>query len=219
MSIYTKVCGLIEAASVRMVVKAKADAIGFNFYSKSKRYVATETAIELRKNIPAHIDVVGVFVNSSPADVIDICEAVHLDVIQFHGDESASDIKAVQDKCPGVKIFRAFRLNHDNFEQTTAELCLLKDTGVHLAAVLVDAFVAGEFGGTGHQLDHDLLKKIPHRWPPLIVAGGLTSENVADCIRVANPWGVDVASGVESQPGIKNPDKTKRFVIAAKSAG
>lgn len=201
-----------------MVVAAGVNAIGLNFYPKSKRYVSAETASELRKSIPDEVDVVGVFVNSAPEDVVNIANAVRLSVIQFHGDESATEIKQVQDQCPSVKIFRAFRLSHDNLQQTIADVSALKDAGVRLSAVLVDAFVTGEFGGTGHRLDHELIQELPADWPPLIVAGGLTSDNVADCIQELKPWGVDVASGVESKPGMKAPDKTRRFIFAAKNA-
>lgn len=216
-SIYTKVCGLTQQENVCMVVEAGVDAIGLNFYPKSKRFVSKEAATQLRNCIPDHIDVVGVFVNSAPEDVIDIAKTVRLSAIQFHGDESASEIKDVQDHCPSAKIFRAFRLSHDNLNQTIAEVSQLKDAGVQLSAVLVDAFVAGEFGGTGHQLDQELIQKLPADWPPLIVAGGLTPDNVAECIQTVKPWGVDVASGVESEPGMKAPDKTKRFINAAKT--
>lgn len=218
MSIYTKVCGLTQEENVCMVVEAGVDAIGLNFYPKSKRYISMETASRLRNCIPANVDVVGVFVNSTPQDVINIATAVKLSVIQFHGNESVSDIKHVQDQCPTARIFRAFRLSHDNLNQTIAEVSKLKEAGVRLSAVLVDAFVTGEFGGTGHQLDQNLIQKLPAHWPPLIVAGGLTSDNVSDCIQSVKPWGVDVASGVESEPGIKAPDKTKQFILAARAA-
>lgn len=218
LSIYTKVCGLTQQENVRMVVAAGADAIGLNFYPKSKRFVSQESAIELRSQIPKHVDVVGVFVNHGVEDVIDTAKTVGLTAIQFHGDESLAEIKHIYDCCPSTKIYRAFRLSHENLKQTIAEVAALKEAGVPLSAVLVDAFVAGEFGGTGHQLDRQLIQQLPTDWPPLIVAGGLTADNVADCVNAVNPWGVDVASGVESEPGIKAPDKTKQFVRAAKIA-
>ncbi|MEP3480147.1 MAG: phosphoribosylanthranilate isomerase [Fuerstiella sp.] len=218
LSIYTKVCGLTQQENTRMVVAAGADAIGLNFYPKSKRFVSLETAVELRKQIPEHVDVVGVFVNRCAEEVIDIAQAVSLTAIQFHGDESVAQMKHVYDCRPSTKIYRAFRLGHENLKQTIAEVAALEEAGVPLSAVLVDAFVAGEFGGTGHQLDHKLIQQLPIDWPPLIVAGGLTADNVADCINAVNPWGVDVASGVESEPGVKTRGKTEQFIRAAKAA-
>lgn len=218
MSIYTKVCGLTEPENTRMVVDAGVDAIGLNFYPKSKRYISPDSAITLRNGISNHVDVVGVFVNAAREDVINIATAVRLSAVQFHGDESAVEIKQVQDRCPSAKILRAFRLSKDNLNQTIDEVRALKDAGVKLSAVLVDAFVSGEFGGTGHQLDHELIRQLPVEWPPLIVAGGLTADNVANCIQTVRPWGVDVASGVESKPGMKDADKTRQFITAAKNA-
>lgn len=201
-----------------MVVDCGVDAIGLNFYPKSKRFVDRPTARLLRAAVSSEIEVVGVFVNSSAVEVVQTAKDVKLTAIQFHGDESAEQILSVQQQCPTLKILRAFRLCDSNFDEAVAQVNQLKDAGVSLSAVLVDAFVAGEFGGTGHRLDHALIQRLPTDWPPLVVAGGLNAENVADCISAVRPWGVDVASGVESEPGIKSPEKTKRFVESVRNS-
>lgn len=212
-----KVCGLTQLDNTQMVVDCGVDAIGLNFYPPSKRFINRQTAKRLRAAIPEGVEAVGVFVNSRSDDVVDIATDVGLTAIQFHGDETADQIVAVQQRCPEISILRAFRLSEANVKETIREVKQLKDAGVSLNAVLVDAFVAGEFGGTGHRLNHNLIQQLPSDWPPLIVAGGLNPDNVAECVSAVNPWGVDVASGVESSPGIKSAEKTRLFVQAVRN--
>lgn len=218
MPTYIKVCGLTQEENTRMVVAAGVDAVGLNFFPRSKRFVDLETAKRLRDCIPPEVDVVGVFVNSPPDEVVNTATEVGLNVVQFHGDESATEIASAAKQLPHCRIFRAFRLNEALLANAVQTLADLESAGVRPEHVLVDAFVSGEYGGTGHRLDHELLLRLPGNWPPVIVAGGLNPDNVAACVKTVRPFGVDVASGVEEAPGLKSESATRAFVQSVRSA-
>ncbi|MEO1981183.1 MAG: phosphoribosylanthranilate isomerase, partial [Fuerstiella sp.] len=169
-------------------------------------------------------------------EVIDIVRCVQLTAVQFHGDETTVSMATVHEACPDVAIVRAFRLRAGGAVDVVQSIRELQQNGVPLAAVLVDAFVADEYGGTGHMVDADLFTEFkqqlncladatghsgmdipPTPLPRVILAGGLTPETVAAAVDVAQPWGIDTASGVETSPGVKSSEKIRRFVNAVRS--
>lgn len=212
---WIKICGITNLSDAEAIAASGADAVGLNFYAPSKRYVAPDVAVSIRELIGNRLEVVGVFVNSSVDEVVDICCKVKLDVVQFHGDESATTLADFQSRCPDVRLIRAYRIGTDGFADVDRSIAEIHAAGVTLYAVLIDAFMPGEFGGTGHQVnpaavrDWDKPAEINQR---VILAGGLRPDNVATAAAIAAPWGVDTASGVEISPRLKSGDKVDSFV-------
>ena len=199
-----KICGLTREADVDAAVAAGADAIGFVFYPPSPRYVAPQRAAELARRIPPFVDVVGLFVNEAPEVDRAACEAVPINVLQFHGDEDAAYCR--QFARPYLRAARV-RPGLDLVEFVS----LFPDA----RGLLLDAFVEG-YGGGGHVFDWTL---IPPNLPSyLVLSGGLTADNVSDAIRRVRPVAVDVSSGVEMSKGIKDHSKIAAFVAAVRKA-
>lgn len=213
-----KICGIKTLADAQAAVDAGADAIGLNFYEDSRRFVSTGDAAELAKTLPDDVTKVGVFVNAAAERMNEIAASVGLDAIQLHGDEPPALLGELNKK---IKIVRAKRWNEQGFEILANDLrACLEIGGRRPDAVLVDATVTGQFGGTGSTLPWAELKDYSG-WlgdTPLVLAGGLSPENVAEAIRIVRPDGVDVASGVESSPGIKDHRKIQAFIEAARKA-
>jgi phosphoribosylanthranilate isomerase len=195
-----KICGITNDRDARAAVELGAEALGFNFYEKSPRVIALADAWEIRQTLPPEVRAVGVFVNWKPAAVVALAQALQLSAVQLHGDESPQDAAFCAKK---VLVIRAFRVG-DDF--SLAEL--RKFRGV--SQFLLDAARRSQYGGTGHTTNWELARKAATR-RPIILAGGLTPENVAEAIRYVRPWGVDVASGVESKPGKKDHRKMLGF--------
>jgi phosphoribosylanthranilate isomerase len=200
-----KICGIKTLEDALAAVHAGADYLGFNFYSKSVRFIEKKTCAEitsvLKKDHP-NIKLVGVFVNSPVEEVKDILEACSLDFAQLHGDESPETFSKL---APHVfKAFRGIPSDITGYERSDAP------------AMLVDAAVKGVYGGSGVTADWSAATELARKYP-LLLAGGLTPENVADAVRQVNPWGVDVASGVESGPGSKDEAKMIAFVNAVRA--
>jgi phosphoribosylanthranilate isomerase len=202
MMTFIKICGIQTLKDALAAIEAGADYLGFNFYPKSVRLIEKETCAEitsvLKKGYP-HIKLVGVFVNSPVEDVKDILETCLLDLAQLHGDETP-EIFSQLSPCV-FKAFRGIPSDVTGYERND------------VPALLVDAAVKGMYGGSGVTTDWSAAAKLANRYP-LLLAGGLTPENVADAVRQVNPWGVDVASGVEAAAGQKDPSKMKAFVQA-----
>jgi phosphoribosylanthranilate isomerase len=218
---WTKICGVTTTESARAVRDAGASAVGLNFFSESKRFISVSAAAEIANVFRTHgtktspPDIVGVFVNSEVTDIARTSDEVGLTAVQFHGDETRDLICRLHDARPNLLIIRALRVSLERLDEYLRAIDDLQKR-VPLAACLLDAFVAGEFGGTGMTVD----LRIPSLYlqqtrPRLILAGGLTPENVAGIVEQANPWGVDTASGVETSPGIKQPDRCAMFVYEA----
>jgi len=197
-----KICGIKTLNDALAAIEAGADYLGFNFYPKSVRFIekqaCTEITAVLKKEYP-HIKLVGVFVNSSVEEVKDILDTCSLDLAQLHGDETAETLNELEGKA--FKAFRGIPENINGFARDDAP------------ALLVDASVKGAYGGTGVTADWNGAAELAKRYP-LLLAGGLTPENIADAVSRVKPWGVDVASGVESIPGEKDAAKMKAFVKA-----
>ena len=214
--IQVKICGITTLPDALAAVEAGADLLGFNFFPGSPRYVEIEACREitsvLRSESPA-ITLVGVFVNRPAEDVDTILRRCSLDLAQLHGDESP-DIVAYF----SGRAFKAVRLSAERVTEKpmelVAEFTRARD-GAH-PALLVDAASPGLYGGSGQTADWSAAAALARQYP-LLLAGGLTPENVAGAMRQVQPWGADVASGVELGPGRKDPAKMRAFVQAARS--
>lgn len=199
-----KICGLTREADVDAAVAAGADAIGFVLYPHSPRYVTPQRAAELAKRIPPFVDVVGLFVNEAPAVVQAACEALPINLLQFHGDEDDA-------YCRGFSrpYLRAARV------RPGLDLVEFARSFPDARGLLLDAFVEG-YGGGGHVFDWKL---IPPGLPGyLVLSGGLNADNVGDAVRRVRPVAVDVSSGVEMSKGIKDHAKIAAFVAAVRKA-
>ena len=202
-----KVCGITSLADARMSLEAGADALGFNFCPTSPRYICPARARRMISRLPKRTVVVGVFVNRSPDEVSRIAQKLRLDYLQLHGEESPEDAGKLARK---HKVIRAVRVT-PQFRVSS----LRNSNGVD--AFLLDAYHRKTRGGTGRSFDWKIARRAA-RFGHIILAGGLTPGNVARAIRSARPAAVDVASGVESRPGKKDPARVRAFVAAAKKA-
>ncbi|MCA9090561.1 MAG: phosphoribosylanthranilate isomerase [Planctomycetaceae bacterium] len=211
---WAKICGVTDPALARKIAQAGPSAIGLNFYRPSPRCVAVDVAAQIARALPAHVEPIGVFVNHSVDDVLDIARTVGLRTVQLHGDEEPAQAAEVADA--GLQIIRAFRVDDSGLGDLEQELEQYRDLRVELRGCLVDAKVAGSYGGTGHAAPWKLLAaQWRCDWPPLILAGGLRPENVRAAIDAVRPWGVDTASGVEASPGRQDLEKVRQFLEAA----
>jgi phosphoribosylanthranilate isomerase len=203
MDLLIKICGVTSAKDAAMAAELGADAVGVNFWPGSKRYVDPGEAGPILAAIPRGVLKVGVFVNASAEDVGRHVFGLGLDRAQLHGDEVATDYATVDPLC----IVRAVRVRDaDSFAV---------EAGWKPALWLYDAFVDG-FGGGGIRAPWPLIAARARR--PFLLAGGLTPDNVAEAVRTTHPDGVDVASGVERAPGVKDPAKVAAFIAAARAA-
>ena len=216
-----KICGITTIHDGQFAATAGADAIGLNFYAKSRRYVDPQKASEIASNVPQGTAIVGLFVNSSAAAISEVNEAVPLSVIQLHGDEPPELLAELR----WAPVLRAFRFGPEGIKPIAEYLDRCDQLDVMPQAVLIDAYDAGKFGGTGKQADWQRLADERSSLPdvPLILAGGLTPDNVAEAIRIVQPHGVDVSSGVEGatvedESPRKDSDLVSRFVAAAEAA-
>jgi phosphoribosylanthranilate isomerase len=195
-----------------MVADAGADAIGLNFYPQSPRYVDPRKASELLRALPPMVDAVGVFVSYPLRQVCALAYQLALRSVQMF-----PDVNDRGDPFPFRQI-AAFRVRDaSGLEAIRGYLEACRQTGWQPAAVLVDALVEGQFGGTGARAPWELLRDF-RPGVPLILAGGITPENAAEAIATVRPWAIDVASGVESAPGIKDPIKVRRLIEEVRAA-
>ncbi len=203
MDVRVKICGITSISDAQAAFAAGADALGFMFYSSSPRHVTSSQAAAIIRELPPFIAKVGVFVNSTAAQVRQFIEESGIDTLQFHGDEPAEFCRGF-----GLKVIKAFRVRDEQSLQGLPEYSQ--------EAWLLDAFVEGKLGGTGAQFNWALARKAVAQGGKVILAGGLTPENAAEAVRQVQPFALDVSSGVESAPGKKDPDKLKRFIAATK---
>lgn len=198
-----KICGIKTVSEALAAMEAGADLIGFNFYPKSPRYIDVGRCRDIMSVMRkyGHIVYVGVFVNVPTAVICATLETLGLSLAQFHGDETPEMLHALDGKA--FKAFRGVPEHIDGFARQTPP------------ALLVDASVKGAYGGTGITADWKGAAELAKKYP-LLLAGGLTPENVAEAVDRVKPWGVDVASGVEATPGVKDVSRMKAFVNAVK---
>ena len=200
-----KVCGITRPADAAHAIQLGAEAIGMIFYRRSPRAVTVAQAEEVAA-VAVDARRVGVFVNESPEVIAEIAGSVLLQVVQLHGDEGPADCDAVRRVVPNVAIWKAVRIGPD------LDLAILGDFTVD--AFLLDTARDGAFGGTGETFDWRVALEAK-RHGRIVLSGGLDGANVAEAIRVVEPWGVDASSRLEAQPGVKDPAKVASFLEAA----
>ena len=204
MPVKVKICGITNLADGMAAAEAGADALGFVFYDRSPRGVSIETAADLIRHLPPFVLKVGVLVNAPEDLVFRAVRECGLSLLQFHGDEAPEYCLQF-----GLMSMKAFRI------RDAASLQALRNYPTD--AWLLDAYVPGTPGGTGETFNWDLALEAQKLGRPIFLAGGLTPENVAEAVRRARPYGVDVSSGVEAAPGRKDHAKVRAFIQAAKS--
>ena len=199
-----KICGITELDDALHAVDCGADALGFVFYERSPRAITPPKAQTIIAQLPPFVTVVGLFVNEDSRIIREVADDCHLDVIQYHGDETPETMRLAP-----RRSIRALRIRES---ETTDIIDRYPASGL-----LLDAWVSGEYGGTGVLSNWEIAAEIAKK-RPLILAGGLTPENVAAAIQTVRPYGVDVSSGVENAPGRKDKKKVAAFIRAAQLA-
>ena len=195
-----KICGITRLPDALAAVEAGADALGFMFFEGSKRHLTPAAATKIIRALPPFVAKVGVFVNASAETVRATIAECGLDTLQFHGEETPEFCR----QFAPLKVVKAFRI------QNAASLQPLPDYAVD--AWLLDSYVPGHRGGTGEKFNWELAAQAKELGRPVILAGGLSPENIADAMQQVWPFGVDVSSGVESAPGQKDAGLVRRFV-------
>ncbi len=197
----SKICGITCIEDALTAAEAGADAIGLVFYAKSPRAVSIQQARDIIAALPAFVTTVGLFVNASRGELNEILDAVALDLLQFHGDETPADCESYHR--PYIKALRV---------QPDDDIALLAAPYASARGILLDTFVSGVPGGTGAAFDWSL---VPHDLSqPVILAGGLSADNVQAAIKQVRPYAVDVSGGVEASKGIKDAAKIRAFMQA-----
>ena len=193
-----KICGMTQLKDAAFAVKQGADAVGFIFYNKSPRSVTMKTARDIILKLPPLVDTVGVFVNESVDRINKVANYCGLDLVQLHGEESPVFCRKIQ-----RRVIKAFRVK---------DLQSIKQLEKYsVSGYLLDTFSDNLHGGTGKIFDWNLALPAK-KMGPVILAGGLTARNILQAIRQARPYGVDVCSGVEKLPGVKDPEKVRAFL-------
>jgi phosphoribosylanthranilate isomerase len=203
MAVEVKICGVTRPEDAEAAATAGADYIGVNFWPRSRRHVTVERALEVVAALPGDVKKVGVFVNAPATQVVEIAARVGLDLVQLHGDEDVAYARAL-----GRPFVRALRV------ATAADVRAAADWR-EAAFVLYDSPSPG-YGGSGQTFDWSLAEAARSAGTRFFLAGGLDPTNVGQAVRRVRPAGVDVAGGVESAPGVKDHDKLRRFIDAAK---
>ena len=203
---WIKICGLRRAEDVSAAVDADADAIGFNFWTGTKRYIDPLDAAKIIKDLPPAVLPVGVFVDSAPGHILEVAAATGIRAVQLHGEENPEILSALD----GFKTIKAIKIS-ERLEPAKLEAFRKADI------ILLDRAVNGMVGGTGVTFDWALAAEA-QKYATILLAGGLNPENVAEAIRRVQPWGVDVASGVENEPGVKDPARIREFIRNAREA-
>ena len=204
-----KICGITNLEDANLVAELGADMIGINFYPGSRRYISPEYAASFIDAVADVVTKVGVFVNASVDDILFAKKLARLDAIQLHGNESSQFLAELRDRVE-TTIIKAIRV------RSAADIDSLR--GFSADAALLDTYSAGDFGGTGETFDWSIARDARESIDKMILAGGLNPDNVAEAIRMVRPYAVDVASGVESSPGKKDPKKLEAFIRNAKNA-
>ena len=200
-AVAVKICGITRVADALAAVMLGADALGFVFWPRSPRAISPEEARLITATLPPFVATVGVFVNASFRDVLDIARTVPLSAVQFHGDEADQDVIAFP-----WRVLRAVALGAPGADARLARL-------PHSVTVLLDAHDRERRGGTGQVIDWSAAAAIAAE-RRVVLAGGLTPDNIGDAVRSVRPWGVDVSSGVEASPGIKDVAKLRALFDA-----
>ena len=199
-----KICGITRPEDALAAARAGADAIGLVFYAKSPRAVTMAEAQGVLRALPPFVTTVGLFVDAVPDDIREVLQSVSLDLLQFHGNEAPGQCRMY-----GRPYVKAVRMRE------TTDLTAVARSYHDAAGLLVDTYVEGMPGGTGRAFDWSRLPSSLSR--PLILAGGLTPDNVAEAVGRVRPWAVDVSGGVESAPGVKDAARIEAFIRGVNS--
>jgi phosphoribosylanthranilate isomerase len=203
-----KICGITNLEDALLSAKFGADALGFNFYPKSPRYISPEKAREIIEQLPKKVLKVGVFVNESLEKISEIASIAKLDAIQLHGKETPKLVRELKAKT-NLEIIKAFRVSPEFKPEDVLQY--------EVDAILLDAYSANEYGGTGETFDWKIAKKVREIFPKMYLAGGLRHENIRRAIRAVEPFSVDACSGVEVEKCKKDNVKLINFVTKAKN--
>ena len=211
---HIKICGIRDVDTAQCVAQAGADYLGLVFVEQSPRFVTVEKATELLRGLPGSVQPVGLFADHPLEEVLAIAQALNLSLVQLHGHESADYVRELAPR----RVLKAMAFEASNLQETLRSWRL----GVgpdNVLGLLLDS----PRGGSGHVFDWEALAKFKredgwHDLPPLFLAGGLTPDNVAQAVLTVRPLAVDVSSGVESQPGIKDPVRIRAFCEAVRAA-
>lgn len=199
-----KICGITRPDDALAAARAGADAVGLVFYAKSPRAVTINEAQGVARALPPFVTTVGLFVDAAPDDIREVLQSVPLDLLQFHGNEAPDQCRVY-----GRPYVKAVRMRE------TTDLAAVARSYHDAAGLLVDTYVEGVPGGTGRAFDWSRLPSSLGR--PLILAGGLTPDNVAEAVGRVRPWAVDVSGGVESAPGVKDAARIEAFIRGVNS--
>lgn len=199
--IRVKICGITNWADAELAVDAGASLIGLNFWKESPRYIPPAHAIEIVRRLPRRVQAVGVFVDEPAEIVSSIAQQLNLNAVQLHGGESTETVINVAASFPVIKAFTV---------ASDFKPAILADFRA-AAMFLLDGSSKGKRGGTGKTFDWQIARRAA-RYGPILLAGGITPENVAEAIRVAQPFGIDVCSGVEVKPGQKDPARVRALI-------
>lgn len=199
-----KICGITNLDDALAAADAGADALGFNFYKKSPRCIEPSKAAEIIAQLPPFIIPVGLFVNEREEKIREIQHLTCLQAVQLHGDESPEFCQRF-----GERVIKAFQIKSKESLKNMAHY--------HVGAFLLDSYKNGERGGTGETFDWHLAV-VAKTFGRIILAGGLTPDNVAEAVKLVQPYAVDVASGVEKEKGVKDHAKMKKFIVEVRRA-
>lgn len=202
-----KICGITNLEDALVSAKFGADALGFNFYEKSPRYIAPEKGREIIEQLPEEILKVGVFVNENFEKIAETARIAGLDAVQLHGEETPEFARRLKQKT-NLEIIKAFRVSAD----FAPEDVLKYETD----AILLDAYSPKEYGGTGETFNWEIAKRVQEIFPKMYLAGGLSADNIASAIIAVKPFAVDSCSLLEKQKGSKDMQKVKNFIFAIK---
>lgn len=201
MSTRIKICGITRLEDARVASNLGVDALGFIFYQKSPRYIQPEMARNIITSLPPFVNRVGVFVNESPETILQIAQSTGIDTVQLHGSESPDLCSSISTLLPVIKAFSI---------QSVNDLSQLKNFNVQ--GLLLDTWSGQMLGGSGKTFDWNIARKATEMYENIILAGGLGPSNLEDALNLVQPYAVDINSGIEIMPGVKNPHKIRDVV-------